>query len=124
MQSCGNAAASTALPQPPRTSQRVPRNSAARRLVKGIFFSVIDVGPGTSRGAARDEQSLPGAACSFVADAVDGSRVDGPSVVGRQGAQGALDGVEQLRAVDGLSQVGARAVAQRACAALGRIVAC
>ena len=33
---CGNAAASTALPQPPNTSQNVPRNSAAARLVSDI----------------------------------------------------------------------------------------
>src|SRR5258708_14375502 len=29
MPSCGKAAASTALPQPPKTSQKVPKNSAA-----------------------------------------------------------------------------------------------
>ena len=32
-----NAAASTALPQPPKTSQKVPSNSAAQRLVRDIF---------------------------------------------------------------------------------------
>src|SRR6185369_9225375 len=35
----GNAAASTALPQPPRTSQKVPTNSAARRLESGSIRS-------------------------------------------------------------------------------------
>src|SRR4029077_9383399 len=33
---CGNAADSTALPQPPNTSQKAPRNSAAARLVSDI----------------------------------------------------------------------------------------
>src|SRR5664279_2914717 len=34
----GNAAASTALPQPPITSQNVPKNSAVARLVNDICF--------------------------------------------------------------------------------------
>ena len=34
---CGNAAASTALPQPPKVSQNVPKNSAAKR--RDILFS-------------------------------------------------------------------------------------
>src|SRR5207249_6926755 len=34
MPTCGNAAASTALPQPPKTSQSVPRNSADNLCVK------------------------------------------------------------------------------------------
>src|SRR4051812_15975407 len=34
----GNAAARTALPQPPNTSQKVPSDSAARRLVSGIIL--------------------------------------------------------------------------------------
>src|ERR1700684_2191047 len=33
MPRCGKPAASTALPQPPKTSQKVPKNSAARFLV-------------------------------------------------------------------------------------------
>jgi hypothetical protein len=33
----GKAAVITALPQPPSTSQKVPKNSAASRLDKGIF---------------------------------------------------------------------------------------
>jgi hypothetical protein len=37
----GNAAASTALPQPPSTSQKVPMNSAASFLVKGITDSCL-----------------------------------------------------------------------------------
>src|ERR1700752_2493351 len=32
MPNCGNSAASTALPQPPNTSQKVPRHSAIARL--------------------------------------------------------------------------------------------
>ena len=38
MPSDGKAAASTALPQPPSTSQKVPRNSAAKRFEMGMFF--------------------------------------------------------------------------------------
>src|SRR5689334_4431625 len=34
----GNAAASTALPQPPKTSQKVPNVSAASRLESGICY--------------------------------------------------------------------------------------
>src|SRR4029077_6367721 len=41
MPTFGNAAASTALPHPPNTSQKVPINSAAARLVSGIIFSSI-----------------------------------------------------------------------------------
>src|SRR3569833_1507152 len=36
MPTLGNAAAITALPQPPSTSQNVPKNSAARRLESGM----------------------------------------------------------------------------------------
>src|SRR6185503_5118173 len=36
MPTCGNAAASTALPQPPSTSQNVPMNSASRRILMGM----------------------------------------------------------------------------------------
>jgi hypothetical protein len=39
----GKAAARTALPQPPKTSQKVPKNSAAARFESGIrdlLFSV------------------------------------------------------------------------------------
>src|SRR5215472_544029 len=36
MPTCGKAAAKTALPQPPNTSQKVPRNSAADRLPKDM----------------------------------------------------------------------------------------
>src|SRR5258708_20951483 len=35
----GNAAASTALPQPPKTNQKVPRNSARDRFVRVIRHS-------------------------------------------------------------------------------------
>src|SRR6185437_11272557 len=38
---CGNAAASTALPQPPKTSQKVPMNSAASFLVNGMVDSCL-----------------------------------------------------------------------------------
>ena len=34
--SAGNAAASTALPQPPKTSQNVPKNSANNRFDSGM----------------------------------------------------------------------------------------
>ena len=34
MPSPGNAAARTALPQPPKTSQKVPKNSAVARLLR------------------------------------------------------------------------------------------
>src|SRR5215472_11645400 len=34
----GNAADRTAVPQPPNTSQKVPRNSAAALLVRGILL--------------------------------------------------------------------------------------
>src|ERR1700691_5759969 len=40
---CGNAAARTALPQPPRTSQKVPMNSAASFRVMGITDSCLFV---------------------------------------------------------------------------------
>src|ERR1035441_4811992 len=36
MPNCGKAADSTALPQPPRTSQKVPKNSAAARFDSGM----------------------------------------------------------------------------------------
>jgi hypothetical protein len=39
MPTWGNAAASTALPQPPKTSQNVPMNSAASFLTKGMVDS-------------------------------------------------------------------------------------
>src|SRR5271155_1936333 len=41
MPTCGKAAASTALPQPPRTSQKVPMNSAASFLVNGMIDSCL-----------------------------------------------------------------------------------
>ena len=40
MPTSGNAAASTALPQPPNTSQNVPSNSANTRLVMSRFISL------------------------------------------------------------------------------------
>ena len=40
MPTFGKAAASTALPQPPSTSQNVPMNSAASRFVRGMVFSL------------------------------------------------------------------------------------
>jgi hypothetical protein len=36
----GKAAANTALPQPPKTSQNVPINSAAKRFPKGMTTSL------------------------------------------------------------------------------------
>jgi hypothetical protein len=36
MPTFGNAAANTALPQPPKTSQKVPMNSAVRRFDRGM----------------------------------------------------------------------------------------
>src|SRR5271166_6182105 len=41
MPSAGNAAASTAAPQPPKTSQKVPNISATQRLNKDIFVPVF-----------------------------------------------------------------------------------
>ena len=41
MPTCGNAAESTALPQPPKTSQKVPKNSAETRLDRGITISSL-----------------------------------------------------------------------------------
>ena len=43
MPSCGNAAASTALPQPPKVSQKVPRNSAESFcvIVMGVFSFML-----------------------------------------------------------------------------------
>src|SRR5258705_13304876 len=40
MPTCGNAAANTALPQPPKTSQSVPRNSADIFCVKLNSFMI------------------------------------------------------------------------------------
>src|SRR4051812_32104891 len=37
MPTSGNLAASTALPQPPKTSQKVPNNSATARLAMGMM---------------------------------------------------------------------------------------
>src|SRR5580704_12100322 len=39
----GNAAARTALPQPPKTSQKVPKNSAKARLDNGIHHLILSV---------------------------------------------------------------------------------
>src|SRR6185312_9129818 len=37
----GNAAANTALPQPPNTNQKVPKNSASERFPRVIVSSVV-----------------------------------------------------------------------------------
>src|SRR5262245_6694672 len=42
MPSCGKAAASTALPQPPKTNQNVPMNSATERLARDMGRSPSD----------------------------------------------------------------------------------
>src|SRR3546814_4594474 len=44
MPGSGTAAASTALPQPPRTSQKVPTNSAVRRCIRDIGTSPLIIG--------------------------------------------------------------------------------
>src|SRR5258706_9568230 len=63
----GNAAASTALPQPPRTSQKVPTNSAAIRLdiamVSSLFCRanstfLVDFDPQLADGAAPGVELL------------------------------------------------------------------
>src|ERR1700730_15827003 len=56
MPSVGNAAANTALPQPPRTSQRVPMNSATKRLdmAEFPFLELLDA---TLMGNAPDVYS-------------------------------------------------------------------
>src|SRR5262245_48654450 len=60
----GNAADRTALPQPPKTSQKVPMNSAARR--RGISISPFIGGgtarraPGSAHPAPFDERAKPG----------------------------------------------------------------
>jgi hypothetical protein len=41
MPTSGNFAAKTALPQPPKTSQKVPMSSANMRFPKGIESSLI-----------------------------------------------------------------------------------
>jgi hypothetical protein len=41
MPTSGNLAAKTALPQPPKTSQKVPMSSANMRFPKGIESSLI-----------------------------------------------------------------------------------
>ena len=38
---CGNAAEITAAPQPPNTSQNVPKNSVGRRRCKSLFISAL-----------------------------------------------------------------------------------
>src|SRR4029450_1796315 len=48
----GNAAASTALPQPPRTSHKVPTNSAVRRLLIGMIAPYLRNIRALSGGAA------------------------------------------------------------------------
>src|SRR5512140_1103818 len=45
MPTCGKAAASTALPHPPSTSQNVPTNSAATRFERGMRFSCLVFNP-------------------------------------------------------------------------------
>src|SRR5579883_3521215 len=75
MPSCGKAAASTALPQPPRTSQNVPRNSAAifeymsalplntepsRQRSRSLLRSSWDFHWG-ARGGGGPEHDAPGA---------------------------------------------------------------
>jgi hypothetical protein len=44
MPTSGNAAASTALPQPPNTSQNVPRSSAAALFVRVILSTPVNRG--------------------------------------------------------------------------------
>src|ERR1700722_5371438 len=41
MPNCGYAAAITALPQPPKTSQKVPKNSAVARLERCIVLPAL-----------------------------------------------------------------------------------
>src|SRR5437773_1604205 len=59
MPTTGTAAASTALPQPPKTSQKVPMNSAAMRLLSDTRSSFCPGrsrrrrSPTAQRGAAR-----------------------------------------------------------------------
>ena len=45
MPTSGKAAASTALPQPPSTSQNVPMNSAKQRFDIGIAISLLVLPP-------------------------------------------------------------------------------
>src|SRR3954470_14356227 len=52
MPTSGNLAASTALPQPPKTSQKVPNNSATARLAMGMVRpSVVVVRSGIRGGS-------------------------------------------------------------------------
>src|SRR5690349_8156117 len=58
MPTSGNAAASTALPQPPKTSQKVPSNSATARLttdmsIPPVFLNMVAMGNGIERASLR-----------------------------------------------------------------------
>src|SRR3954468_7014383 len=109
MPTCGKAAAITALPQPPNTSQKVPSSSAASFFARGI---------GRSFRTFRGRYPLAGAGA--VSGKVPRAGAWAPSGGGaeprlaRAGAgrdvPGAADAV-QLAAGDGL--VGGRRVAQR-----------
>src|ERR1019366_8977790 len=55
---CGKAAATTALPQPPRTSQKVPMNSAAARFDSGMVTSPLR---SWRRGRELSAMTVPGA---------------------------------------------------------------
>ncbi len=83
MPTSGNAAASTALPQPPNTSQKVPEHSAARRFDRGMIVLSLIV-PGrphdtTGRYTSGTKRMKRGTStCSARAHRPSGRRAPGP----------------------------------------------
>src|SRR5437867_1580825 len=88
----GKAAARTALPHPPSTSQAVPRNSAAALLVIGIgclllaFAHILTTVSGLQAATARDARLVDHGAPPYGA------------LAGRQGLEPRFHGPEHFRA--------------------------
>src|SRR5258705_8960959 len=66
MPTCGNAAASTALPQPPKTSQSVPRNSAVIFCVKLNSLMIHLFRICSPAGPANDQTELVNSSQSYI----------------------------------------------------------
>src|SRR4029079_4322574 len=102
MPTSGNFAASTAAPQPPNTSQKVPNNSATARLAMGMGVPLVVVRgkvappvPGHKASRSYENKSVP-----FSLSGADGDEELGAGALHQQGR-----GVARAQVAGGGAQV-------------------
>src|SRR6185312_7252579 len=111
MPSAGTAAASTALPQPPSTSQSVPISSAASRLPNAMSPSRSLRSP-TANGEAEADAKPAGEGAAIQAFMAAGSGVSGhQAAVDRDGHSGEVRGGGKAEAESHVSDLGRVAIA-------------